>query len=428
MAPRPAAGKAPRLAGLLGHRVTRNALALGSVQVANYLVPLLLLPFLTRQLGMATFGTVAVVLAAIQMAFVVTDYGFSLSATLEVSRHRDDRDRVNRTIGAVFVAKGLLIGALVAALGLTLLVHEPLWAYRAYGGAALLCVIAQAFQPAWLFQGIERMRALAACLVVGKCLYAGLVLLLVRTPEDGPGVVFCWGVAQGTATLLSLWLMSRQGYRGARPSARAVADTLRAGAGFFLSRLAVALYTSANSLFLGFQGPLGVALYAVCEQVYKAGQSVTAPLTAALFPYMARRRDWGFFFRATGLAGLALALGCLIVGGWAGPLLALAFGEEYRAAAPVLRVFLCTVLVNYLAVAFGYSAYAALGRVGVANVTVILGGTMHVGLLAGLYGLERATPLNVALATLFTETLVMTLRVAGVVWLRRRQADREAAP
>lgn len=415
---RPAEGGG-RLAALLGHRVTRNAAALGVVQVANYLVPLLLLPFLTRQLGMAAFGTVAVVLAAIQLAFVITDYGFSLSATLDVSLHRDDRGYLNRKIGAVFAAKGMLLAALLALFGLALLLHEPLRAYRPFFVAAFLGVIGQAFQPLWLFQGLERMRQLAVYLVASKLLYAGLVLALVRGPEDALAVIYCWGVAQVAGALLGLGFMGAQGFGASVPTWAGVIEELRGGAGFFLSRLAVAVYTSVNSLFLGTQGTVGVAAYAVCEQVYKAGQNVTAPLTTALYPYMARQRHWTVFFRALGLGGLCLALGCLLLGVLAEPVLGLLFGAEYRAAAPVLRVFLVTVLVNYLGVAFGYSAYAALGRVQVANVTVMLGGVLHLGLLGLLLVLGEATPLGVALATLATESLVMAMRVAGVCWLRR---------
>lgn len=90
------------------HSVTRNASALGLMQVVNFAVPLMLLPFLTRQLGMEGFGQVAVVLAAIQVAYVLTDYGFSFSATYAISLNRDDRGYINKKIGAIFAVKALL--------------------------------------------------------------------------------------------------------------------------------------------------------------------------------------------------------------------------------------------------------------------------------------------------------------------------------
>ena len=101
---------------LKDHSVTRNALALSVMQIGNYAVPLLLLPFLTRQLGMEAFGVVAITLAAIQLAFVLTDYGFSLSATYSISTNRENTDYVNRKIAAIFGAKALLLSLLAIAL------------------------------------------------------------------------------------------------------------------------------------------------------------------------------------------------------------------------------------------------------------------------------------------------------------------------
>ncbi|WP_263145419.1 oligosaccharide flippase family protein [Pseudomonas sp. RIT-PI-AD] len=414
-----------RLRAALGHGVSRNAAALGSVQIANYLVPLLLLPFFARQLGMQAFGTVAMVLAAIQVALVVTDYGFSLSATLDISLNRDDRAYVNRKIGAVFGAKALLVGVVGSAFLIAPYLYEPLHDYRTFLAAAILAVLAQAFQPIWLFQGLERMKPVALYMVATKILYAVLVLALVSSPADGLRVIHCWGLAQAAGLALGLYLLHAQGHRIAMPSLRAVGEELGRGAGFFTSRIAVSLYTSANSLFLGTQGAAGVALFSVCEQLYKAGQSVTVPLNGALLPYMARHRDWRFFFKALGVSLAGLALGCLVLALCAEPLLVGVFGEEYRAGVPVLLVFLCTVLVNYLAVAFGYSAYAALGKVQVANATVIVGGLAHLLFLAGLYGFHALTPLSVALATLLTETLVMVARVLGVYLLRKRMREGE---
>ena len=58
------------------HSVTKNVSALGVMQIANYVVPLLLLPFLARQLGIEAFGVVAITFASIQLVMVLTDYGF----------------------------------------------------------------------------------------------------------------------------------------------------------------------------------------------------------------------------------------------------------------------------------------------------------------------------------------------------------------
>ena len=80
------------------------------MQASNYVVPLLLIPFLTRQLGLEGFGLVAIALSAIQLALVLTDYGFTLSATFAISINRENLEYINQKIGSIFGAKAILVG------------------------------------------------------------------------------------------------------------------------------------------------------------------------------------------------------------------------------------------------------------------------------------------------------------------------------
>jgi PST family polysaccharide transporter len=140
------------------------------MQVVNFAVPLMLLPFLTRQLGMEGFGQVAVVLAAIQVAYVLTDYGFSFSATYAISLNRDDRGYINKKIGAIFAVKALLLIPTCLALLSAAYLISTFNAYFDYFVIAIIAVIAQAFLPIWLFQGLERMRNVALYTVGTKVL------------------------------------------------------------------------------------------------------------------------------------------------------------------------------------------------------------------------------------------------------------------
>src|SRR4249919_3276743 len=89
--------------------VARNAGSMFFLQVATYLLPLLLIPYLTRVLGIEKYGVVAFGLSMVQMVCVLTDFGFNLSATYRIARERDDRRAVGRLIGAVLTCKTLLL-------------------------------------------------------------------------------------------------------------------------------------------------------------------------------------------------------------------------------------------------------------------------------------------------------------------------------
>ena len=61
-----------------------NFVALGFVQGANFLLPLLVMPFVIKQIGIDGFGVVSVAHVVMIYLSTITDYGFNLTATRDV--------------------------------------------------------------------------------------------------------------------------------------------------------------------------------------------------------------------------------------------------------------------------------------------------------------------------------------------------------
>lgn len=412
-----------KLKSIARHTVGQNAAALGVMQIVNFAVPLLLLPFLTRQLGMEAFGMVAITLAVIQLAFVITDYGFSLSATYSISTHRENTDYVNRKISAIFGAKTVLVTMLAIVLTIISQTVISLESYTPYLLAGGIAIFAQTYQPIWLFQGIERMKGISIYVVLTKALYAILVIQLINGPEDAVTVIYCWGASQLLGLFVSLYFTYTAGYKITLTTLQAIKHEFREGAQFFWSRLAVAIYTSASTIVVGSQSAVQAAQFAVCEQIYKAGQNVASPINNAMYPYMAKNKDWKVFYRILSFMGISITAGCLLLAYHAEFTLALLFGDEYLAATPVLLVFLCTTVVNYFGVTFGYSAYAAIGRLKIANLTVIIAAIAHsVGLLL-IYLYSDVTAVSIAACILCTESIVALSRILLFYLSTKRRSD-----
>src|SRR6202042_152120 len=88
-----------------------NVLSLYGVQVASYIVPLLTIPYLARVLGANGWGLVAFAQSFGSYFALLGEYGFALSATREVARHRNDRDKLTDIFAGVLGAKTLLAAA-----------------------------------------------------------------------------------------------------------------------------------------------------------------------------------------------------------------------------------------------------------------------------------------------------------------------------
>ena len=396
-----------------GKKLISNAGALFALQLANYLLPFLIIPFLTRTLGVSLYGVVAFGLALVQIACIVTDFGFNLSATRQIASHSDDREFIRKVIGAVHVCKFFLL----VPIGLLFLVfifsqEQKYGEHASFFFLLLMPVVGQTFQPIWFFQGIERMGFITVFLVLARSSYVVLAILWVSVPEDYVWVAIANGVAQILGALVAVGFMVRLGYAPIWPDWPFVRRIFTESVEFFWSRAAVATYTAGGVFFMGIvYTPINVAYYSAAEQLYKGAQALLQPLTQALYPYMVKRKDVMIFFRVFTVVTLLALVGCgigLVTGNW---FLVLIFGEDFSQSYPLLCIFLIAFCVVAPSVLLGYPFLGAFGDSKSANRSVIIGGGIQVVVLTFLYLSGITEGLVVALSVLLVEVFVLSYRV-----------------
>ena len=392
------------------HKVIRNAAWLSILQIFNYIAPLIVLPYLTRVLSVDEFGVVMIVITIISIAFVVTDYGFSFSAIHKISRNRNDVRYINQLIARILTAKlflivfGLIVIAIIASL-------PPYVRYYEAFLASIVAVIAQAFFSAWLFQGLERMRFYTIYMASVKILYVALVILVISEGSNPSDVIWCWSVSNFIGAVIALRYVKVLGYKIGFSSMAGAFSELRYSTQFFLSRIAVTLYTSANSVVLGMTSLHNAAIYISAEQGYKAGQAITGSITHPLYPYMANEKKWSHFtvFVIIGLAVITVvaaivALNSKIVIG-------LVFGSEYYESASVLPIMMITLVINFLGAVYGYPALSSIDKISFANLSILLGASISVLGIAILYLIGELTPTSVAINALMVESIILFSRL-----------------
>ena len=79
-------------------RLLGNFFSLSVLQVFTYILPLITFPYLVKVLGVDKFGLVMFAQAFLMFFNILTDYGFDLSATREVSIHRDNKEKLTEMI------------------------------------------------------------------------------------------------------------------------------------------------------------------------------------------------------------------------------------------------------------------------------------------------------------------------------------------
>ena len=330
----------------------RNMASLGLLQVANYLIPLLLIPFVTGILGNELFGRVSYAQNIITYLTLLVNYGFEYSATRRISvasslSGEQSRLRETRSIfWSVMRAKlWLLVLSFAILMCLPLFVPRVEADFRLYLYTALVNVGFVLF-PTWFLQGIQQMHKMALVNFLIKLLGAVLVLALLREASQYriyPLLLSVSGIVMGVGALVyiirhyNLW-----------PLACNMATTrsvLKDGAPIFINNLFIALYTTANLTILGaYADDVAVGHYSGAMRLIMAvNMCVIMPVSTALFPEMSRRfaedkqEGWRFFRRTLLWASVPALLASLVTWLLASPLVHLMLHGDFEASIPLLR-------------------------------------------------------------------------------------------
>jgi PST family polysaccharide transporter len=414
----------PRLFGLLRHKLVQNALSLYGVQIATYVIPLITIPYLARVLGVAGWGLVAIAQGFGSYVGILGEYGFGLSATREVARHREDREKLAFTLAGVLGAKLMLVAvsfplALVAGRWVPVFRDHPalLW-------SGMFWALAQGFSVMWYFQGLERMRLVATLDISAKVLATVGVFFLVRRPEDGWRVLVLQGCGFLISAAVSLFLVYREvSFR--MPSWAGSWEALRMGWSMFLFRSSVSLYTAGNAFILGiFVSPEFVGYYAGAEKISRAVLGILNPISQTLYPRLSHLVSHSQF-RAARLArisigvmgGAGLAMGAVVFA-LAPVIVRMVLGAHFTPAVPVLRVLALLVPLVAIGTVLGIQWMLPLGMDSAFNKIILLAGVINLSLalvLAPAY-----TDMGMAWAVVIAETFVSATMY---LLLRARKLD-----
>jgi len=410
------AGETPDKAPTRG--VTRglveNFLSLSVLQAANYLLPLITLPYLVRILGIDKFGLVAFAQAATAYFIILTDYGFNLSATREIASHRDDLEKVSRIFSTVMVVRS---GLMFVCFGLLFLLLSTVERFGAESDLFLLSyglVLGNVLFPVWFFQGMEKMKYSTGLNIAARSIFVVLVFTLVHEVEDYLLVPVLTSIGSITAGLISLYLIRTHfNMTFSVPALGDIKYQITSSSQFFLSRLSTSMYTSMNTVVLGLTtSDQMVGYYVAAEKLFIAMRTAFQPLVLTLFPYMTAQPNIRLFKK---VFVVAIALACL--GGGAvfilrHDVIRLVFGVGLEPSADILGLFSLALPAIVASILLGYPFLAARGHASYANFSVAAGPMGHLILIAML--IPMITPFRVALVAVFTEIVILTIRLQGV--------------
>ena len=272
-------------------RLLSNFLSLTILQGANYILPLITLPYLVRVLGVEYYGLLAFAGVTIAYFGIITDYGFNLTATREISIYRDDKEKVTEIFSSVITIKFLLMLVSFFLLVLLVLSFDKFKTNAFLYFATFGIVVGQVLFPVWFFQGMERMKYVMYLNVLSKLIFTVAIFIFVQEEKDFYIVPILTSLGYLIAGVLSLSLVKREFTIGFKSQKwETLVFYFKKSWYIFIANISNGIYTNSTVFILGlFTNNTIVGYFSAAERIIKIIQSLFAPLFQALYPYFSKK-------------------------------------------------------------------------------------------------------------------------------------------
>ena len=325
------------------------------IELSNYILPFVAIPYIIRVIGVEKYGVIMFAYAVMIYFNIITNFGFRLLATKYISMNRDNIQKVSKYYWTVLSSQIVLLLLSVFTF-LLLLFSVPMFYEERYVFLyAFGMVIGNVIFPIWLFQGLEKMKYISIFNVASRLLYTIAIFVFINDIDDYTLIPMINSLSFISIGLMSLIFIHRKfTIYFIKPSILDMKLLFTEGWHLFLSTVANSLYTSTNTVLLGFlTNYTVVGIFSIASTVSGAVTKIIKIYNTVTYPYMAKytTNKEILIKKARGLLKfyvLVLMVASMSIFFSAEMLITLLFGAGKEESILVLQILAITIIVEPL--------------------------------------------------------------------------------
>jgi PST family polysaccharide transporter len=267
-----------------------NFFSLSIIQGTNYLIPILVMPFVIHRIGVGLFGVVSIAQVIMVYLSTVSEYGFNLTATRDIVLNREVQgtDKISRIFSTVLFTK-LAITAIAFLVLILLIILVPFFKsnFNLYV-SGFTYVIGQSLLVSWFFQGMEKMKFITYSILLARIIFAVLIFIFINKPGDAYLFLFFFGLGNIIAGIFSIYTaMYIFKLKLLVPLRSDVVYELWNGWQIMISNLSINTYLYSNIFILRiFASDMIVGYYSIAEKIFFAVRQILGIFSQVVYPHI----------------------------------------------------------------------------------------------------------------------------------------------
>ena len=388
-------------------RIISNFSYLSVLQLFNILSPLIAYPFLIKALGKETYGLDIFAQAVVGYLVILVAFGFNITATKEVSIHRDDKNKLSEIISSVLIIKTALLVISFLIMSGVLIYIEQAKNYETLFFLTMWMVLYDVIFPQWYFQGIEKMKYITYITLVSRVTFLGFIFVIIKSVDDYLYLPIINGIGALISGIISLYIIFwKHKIKFNCQPINKLKYYLKDALTIFISSVSINLYKSTNKVVVGaFLGMSEVAYYDLAEKIINIAKTPQNILSQTIFPKISSDRNMSFVKKIFNVSILFNILLYIVIVILAKPIVFFLGGVQMLPSVIIIYILGFTVPILAMGNIFGFQSLVAFGYVKEFAKVVVIAGVIYFTQLLSLWLTLGFTIISISIINVSTEIL-----------------------
>lgn len=268
-------------------RLLENIISLYSIQGLEYLLGLIIFPYLVMVLGPDKYGMIILYQTIINYFNLVVDYGFMFTGPRLIAINKNEKQA--KIFMSIMATKFIICVFASMVLSIIYILLEKIYIIdKMVLYASYIVVIGNMLFPTWFFRGIEKMRYITIVNLIARMITTSSIFFIVKSQDDYIIAVILQSIVPLLAGIFSICILLKEyKYLFIKININDIIYQFKDGWSIFISNIFISIYTSSYIMVLGlFSSNEVIAYFGIIKKLIDCLMKVLGPVLQSVYPYI----------------------------------------------------------------------------------------------------------------------------------------------